>query len=41
MFAELAADPETPAALRNRAEVMLALASVGADASAKPGSATQ
>jgi hypothetical protein len=41
MFAELAADPETPAALRNRAEVMLALASIGADASAKPGSATQ
>jgi hypothetical protein len=41
MFAELAADPETPSALRNRAEVMLALASVGADASAKPGSATQ
>jgi hypothetical protein len=41
MFAELASDPETPAALRNRAEVMLALASVGTNASAKPGSATQ
>jgi hypothetical protein len=41
MFAQLASDPETPAALRNRAEVMLALASVGTDASAKPGSATQ
>jgi hypothetical protein len=41
MFAELAADPETSPALRNRAEVMHALASVGADASAKPGSATQ
>jgi hypothetical protein len=41
IFAELAADPETPPALRNRAEVMLALASVGTDASAKPGSATQ
>jgi hypothetical protein len=41
MFAELAVDPETPPALRNRAEVMQALASVGADLPAKPGSATQ
>jgi hypothetical protein len=41
MFAQLASDPETPPALRNRAEVMLALASVGTNASAKPGSATQ
>lgn len=41
MFAELVVDPETPPALRNRAEVMQALASVGADLPAKPGSATQ
>ena len=41
MFAELANDPETPRALRNRAEVMQALASVGSDVPAKPGSATQ
>jgi hypothetical protein len=41
MFAELAVDPETPPALRSRAEVMQSLASGGADASAKPGSATQ
>jgi hypothetical protein len=41
MFAELAVDPETPPALRNRAEVMQALASVGAVLPAKPGSATQ
>ena len=41
MFAELAVDPETPPALRNRAEVMQALASVGVDLPAKPASATQ
>jgi hypothetical protein len=41
MFAELVTDPETPPALRNRAEVMQALASVGIDVPAKPGSATQ
>jgi hypothetical protein len=41
MFAELAVDPRTPPALRNRAEVMLALTSAGADTPAKPGSATQ
>lgn len=41
MFAELAIDPETPPALRNRAEVMQALASAGANLPAKPGSATQ
>jgi hypothetical protein len=41
MFAELANDPETPRALRNRAEVMQALASGGTDVPAKPGSATQ
>jgi hypothetical protein len=41
MFAELAVDPQTPPALRTRAEVMQALASVGTDPSAKPGSATQ
>lgn len=41
MFAQLAVDPETPPALRNRAEVMQALASAGANLPAKPGSATQ
>jgi hypothetical protein len=41
MFAELAVDPETPAALRNRAEVMQALAAGGTAAPGKPGSATQ
>jgi hypothetical protein len=41
MFAQLATDPETPPALRTRAEVMQTLASVGAGTPAKPGSATQ
>ena len=39
IFAELAVDPETPAALRNRAGIMLALTAAGGDP--KPGSATQ
>jgi hypothetical protein len=41
LFAELATDPETPRALRNRAEVMQQLSSAGTDRPAKPGSATQ
>jgi hypothetical protein len=41
LFAGLAVDPETPPALRNRAEVMQALASGGVSVPAKPGSATQ
>ena len=41
LFAELAIDPETPRALRNRAEVMQQLSSAGTDRPAKPGSATQ
>ncbi|HLL29326.1 MAG TPA: tetratricopeptide repeat protein [Xanthobacteraceae bacterium] len=41
LFAQLAVDPETPPALRSRAEVMLTLAAGGAETPAKPGSATQ
>ncbi len=41
VFSELIADPETPPALKNRAEVMQALVPGGAGATGKPNSATQ
>ena len=41
IFAELIADPATPSALKNRAQIMHALVADGINAPAKPNSATQ
>jgi hypothetical protein len=41
IFSSLVGDPDTPSALRNRAQIMLALIPVRAETPAKPGSATQ
>jgi hypothetical protein len=41
VFSDLIADPETPPALKSRAQVMQALVPGGANAPAKPNSATQ